>query len=160
MKRPRRDRQPIYGNDSAAAELSYVWTVFLSSMILTSVLMSLTKAVDRTDVMHGQGEVDGVAIRVVMGINSVIDLVQHYPGASHEQRVDLPKHNVAYVVRGLDDSILVRQMRNNGASIEMVIYNDLGYVITGKVLSSSPYLVVDYQPGSNLIKLRTPFEGA
>ena len=128
-------------------------------MILTAVLISLTRAVDKADVAHGQAEVDEVAVRVVYGINTVLELSRQYPDNPHQQRVDLPQNGVAYVVLGLEDHILVKQTRNDGATVEMVIYNDQGSLITGKVLSSSPYLIVDYRPGSDTIQLRAPFEG-
>ena len=128
-------------------------------MILTAVLVSLTRAVDTADVAHGQAEVDEIAAMMVYGINTVLDLSRQYPGISHQQRVELPQNGVAYVVLGLEDRIMVRQTRNNGATVEMVIYNDEGSVIAGKVLSSSPYLVIDYQPDSDTIHLRSPFEG-
>ncbi len=167
VREPRRlpdhlpDRLPdrLPHDEEGSAEISYVWTVFLSSMILTSVMISLTQAVDSTDVAHGQAEVDEVAARVVYGINTVLELSRKYPEVAHEQRVDFPKSGVSFVVLGLEDRIVVRQTRNNGASVEMVIYNDQGSVISGKVRSSTPYLIIDYQPGSNTIQLRAPFEG-
>ena len=99
VREPRRlpdhlpDRLPdrLPHDEEGSAEISYVWTVFLSSMILTSVMISLTQAVDSTDVAHGQAEVDEVAARVVYGINTVLELSRKYPEVAHEQRSTSPR---------------------------------------------------------------------
>ncbi len=156
MRSAKRPRAHPCRDEAASAEISYVFTVFLSSMIMTAVLLSLTKAVDKVNIATGQVEVDEVASRVIMGINNIQDLAQRYPDVTHQQKIDLPQHGFNYIIMGLDDRLVVRQTRNHGASIEMVIYHDQNNILTGKVYSFSPSLIIDYQPGSNEILLRPP----
>lgn len=162
MKRspaPTRTPAPLSRAEAGATEIGYIYTVLLSTLILSAVVVSMAEAVNRTHTANAEVEVSEVASRVMVSLEGVLGMVGQHPQMPFQTRVELPHHNIGYVVLGQNDRIKVQQTVLHGATVEMVIYNDEGIDITGRVLSSAPYLIIDYQPGSGVIQLRPPFAG-
>ena len=150
----------LAADEKASAYISFVYTILLSALIMGAVMVSIAESVDRATLANGQVEVDEVAARVGVTIEALLDLVRHDPDSSYQRLVILSHNSVGYSIVGRGDRFTVTQTAVNGAFAEMIIYNELGITITGRVGSSAQNLLIEYQPVQRELRFSLPVSGS
>lgn len=157
-----RDRTPLTAlckDERGSNEIGYVYTVMLSSLILSAVVVSVGDAVNENNRAVAASQVTEIAARLAVAVEESLAQIRTHPEQPLLRKVDLVHQGFGYVVLVSNEKIKVTEKVLHGSVAEIIIYNDVGIIITGRVESSAPFLMIDYLPGSGEMLIRAPISG-
>ena len=148
-------------DDSAASELiGYVYTIAVSILILSSIMLTSTTMLNGNIANTAQEEAEQLALYFQLSIEDLLTTVREHPDSSPVIKLNTGiNHGIKYKVNGTTDGLKVTTMQPRGGEFEVTFPMSPATSIETTsglpLISTSSYIVIYYDDNLKVVKLTT-----
>jgi len=149
-------------DDSAASELiGYVYTIAVSILILSSIMLTSTTMLNGNIANTAQEEAEQLALYFQLSIEDLLTTVREYPDSSPVIKLDTGiesiNHGIKYKVNGTAGGLKVTTMQPRGGEFEVTFPMSPAIAIETTsglpLISTTSYIVIYYDNNLTVVKL-------
>ena len=151
-------------DDSAASELiGYVYTIAVSILILSSIMLTSTTMLNGNIANTAQEEAEQLALYFQLSVEDLLTTVREYPDSSPiiklNTGIESINHGIKYKINGTAEGLKVTTMQPGGGEFKVTF--PLAPAIAIETVSGSPlistssYMVIYYDDNLKVVKLTT-----
>ena len=151
-------------DDSADSELiGYVYTIAVSILILSSIMLTSTTMLNGNIANTAQEEAEQLALYFQLSVEDLLTTVREYPDSSPVIKlntgIESINHGIKYKINGTAEGLKVTTIQPRGGEFEVTF--TLAPAIAIETVSGSPlistssYMVIYYDDNLKVVKLTT-----